>query len=268
MEDKLPKFVRWLALILYRARMDTMKLYGATDALHKSIAGFLIVLLFSGSTLAVYIVREMNFWQSLLAGLLLTWLLTAVFVTPFKLFDELGGLDTSLAVEIYNSQLAKDGEQWVGLKVKRNATPAEIQADIIEMYIMVDSHLQPYPQILENGRLEFSQTSLVKENGSMTIYPEFPVFVKIAEIKDFSLWLILRNTKWLDKDNSPRYRFIDSSLKYRMKVAISGKTLDGKKIKPYIKTFDLIHPGRAQLTLEESAVQHGVHSTGGIHPPT
>ena len=135
MDDKIPKYFRWLALILYRSRVDTMKFYGVSSALQKTFYGLLTILLFSGATAVVYFLGEIRSWLSLLGGIVITWVFLALFITPYRLYDEVGGLDKGLSLEVSQSHRIPEKSWWAGIEVSpKGSSPVDVYAKVEEIY--------------------------------------------------------------------------------------------------------------------------------------
>ena len=59
MEIKVPKYIRWVALVLYRSRVDAMNLVGVPKSMQKAAYGALAFILLGG-TVTAYIISQLE----------------------------------------------------------------------------------------------------------------------------------------------------------------------------------------------------------------
>lgn len=123
MGHKIPKPIQWFAKIFSKSWSDIVKAYNVTETLQKIVVYFALVIVASSIGFGIYAFALSNLQEgikiaiSVIVPVFIVLTFNAFFISPYRLYSEIGGLDDGLKITEYTSPIGQHGEHIIGLSI-------------------------------------------------------------------------------------------------------------------------------------------------------
>lgn len=232
-----------------------MKAYDAPGTVLRIISYAALALFAWGLSSSFYIrvfdafQNEWRLFLSISLAILAVIILNAIFVAPYRLYDEIGGLGAGLLWEDYTSHPGPQGEYWIGIKVTPQWPMAtDVYAVIDQMFYEYGGLNIPYSRLplgargcwIDNGNVEDDQTIHIGRGDSE--------YLPLFQVQAGRLFINIHKY----------HREMFPSAPCQLRVSLFGKTANGKDVIPEQRVIILSYP---ECKIEFAVAEHRLRLT-------